>query len=342
MNIPYRTRRAFRRLGLILLTLLVLAVAAWLCWVIWLERYVVYSRDGATLDFNRTMDDAGAVLALPPEDDSTVPIYMNEGNNVVNTSTELARLSGYYIDTEALKDLDTVRSQINALSAETPILIELKDIDGDFYYPTNISGAPTSGSVDLEDVRKLISELTAGRRYVIASVPAFRDYSYVLKHHASTGIGISVAGGGYAWTDDDGYYWMDLERSAAVSYVIQIVNELKVMGFDEIVLSDFDYPEADDAAAADDRIGSITAAAASVVSTCGSSSFTVSFVGDADFPLPAGRCRLYASGVAAADARDYAEATGFESPEIYVVFLTDVNDTRFDDYSVLRPLDTAH
>ena len=48
MSIPYRTRRVLNRLGSVLLVLLLISVVAWLCWVIWLQRYVVYTDDGAT------------------------------------------------------------------------------------------------------------------------------------------------------------------------------------------------------------------------------------------------------------------------------------------------------
>lgn len=342
MNIPYRTRRAFRRLGIGALVLLLAAIAAWLCWVVWLERYVVYSREGATLDLNRTIDDSSAVLAVPPENDATVSIYINEGNNAVNTSTELAQLTGYYIDTAGLSDLSEVRSQLGIIPSGAPVMIDLKDPSGNFYYATNISGAPKSASVDVSAVSELISELASSGHYLIARIPAFRDYAYVLEHHASTAIGIYVAGEGYAWTDDEGYYWMNLERSDAISYVMQIVNELKALGFDEVVLSDFDYPEADSAEPADDRDGSIASAAATIVQSCAGSSFAVSFAGDTDFALPEGRCRLYVEDVSAADAKRTAEASGLADPVIYLVFITNVNDTRFDDYSVLRPLDAAH
>lgn len=342
MNIPYRTRRALRRLGVALAALLVLAVAVWLCWVVWLERYVVYSREGARLDFSRTVDESAAVPALPADGGATVSIYINEGNDAVNTSTELAQLVGYYIDTEMLKDLPAVRSQLDIISSSSAVMIDVKDIYGDFYYDTNVSGAPKSAVVDTAAVSKLIAELSSSGHYLIARFPAFRDFGYVLEHHASDFIGIPVAGEGYAWTDDEGCYWLNLERSGAISYVMQIVNELKVLGFDEVVLADFDYPTDPDAESAADREGSIASAAASIAQSCATSTFAVSFVGDSDFPLPQGRCRLYVEDISAADAKRAAEATGLADPLIYVVFLTNVNDTRFNDYSVLRPLDATH
>ena len=68
MNIPYRTRRALRRLGITALILVMISVVIWLCWVIWLERYVIYSRDGATLDLSLSSENRASELAVHPEE----------------------------------------------------------------------------------------------------------------------------------------------------------------------------------------------------------------------------------------------------------------------------------
>ena len=43
----------------------------------------------------------------------------------------------------------------------------------------------------------------------------------------------------------------------------------------------------------------------------------------------------------ASELKSVAEQTALADPTIKLVFITDLNDTRFDDYSVMRPLDTA-
>ena len=85
------------------------------------------------------------------------------------------------------------------------------------------------------------------------------------------------------------------------------------------------------------------AAAKTLVTACSTDSFTLSFVGqDPSFPLPEGRTRLYLSGASAAQVDSVAQQTGLKDPATHLVFLTEVHDTRFDTYSVLRPLDAAH
>ena len=89
MAIPYRTRRHLQRLGTLALALLVLGVFTWLCWVIWVERYIIYTEDGATIDFELSAQLPMGEVALPPVAGEGPEIHYNEGENAVNTSTSM-------------------------------------------------------------------------------------------------------------------------------------------------------------------------------------------------------------------------------------------------------------
>ena len=52
MNLTYRTKRRLYRAALIGGIVLLVIILVGFCWVIWLERYVVYTREGATLQEN--------------------------------------------------------------------------------------------------------------------------------------------------------------------------------------------------------------------------------------------------------------------------------------------------
>ena len=135
MSIPYRTRRVLNRLGSVLLVLLLIFVVAWLCWVIWLQRYVVYTDDGATLDFSRSSNEVSGEVATPMVASANIPIYYNEGANAINTSNELTQLNGYYITSEMFQnDLDNVLLQVARLPAGTPVMIDMKGPYGSFFY----------------------------------------------------------------------------------------------------------------------------------------------------------------------------------------------------------------
>ena len=119
--------------------------------------------------------------------------------------------------------------------------------------------------------------------------------------------------------------------------------ELKELGFDEVVFSEFRFPNTNSVKFSGDRAEAIVQAAAKLVSTCSTDSFAVSFLSsDSSFVLPEGRSRLYLENVSAKNAAAIAATTQVADPAINLVFLATTNDTRFNDYSVIRPISTMN
>lgn len=337
MNFSYRTRRFFTGLGIVALILVLLAILVWAVWLLWLDRYVVYTRDGAKIDFSLSQEYPEGELAVPPEDGAPISIYYNEGDNAIDNNTEMTVLSGYYASAEMLSDtFDLVRSQMELLPADTPVMIDLKDIYGNFYYDTQLG--TVSSSIILSDMTDLLEYMQASRLYTIARIPAFRDYQYVLDNPAQ---GLIHSSGRYAFMDDDRTYWLDPTNVNALSYLVDIVNELKDMGFDEVVFDDFWYPEAK-LYFKGSRNTALTEAAQKLVEACAEDDFVVSFnVSSPSFSIPEGRTRIYLEDQSAGDAKKTLELSGLENAIVRLVFVTEVNDTRFDDFSVLRPITAA-
>ena len=115
------------------------------------------------------------------------------------------------------------------------------------------------------------------------------------------------------------------------------------MGFNEVVLDGFRFPDTDLIAFDGDKQQTLEETAAKLVKTCATDTFCVSFVRSApDLKLPEGRTRLYLTGVAATSAALAANQTDFADPTLHVVFWTDSGDTRYDEFCVLRPIDMMH
>lgn len=338
MILPYRTRRFFRFLAIAALILVLALVVAWMVWLLWLDRYVVYTRDGAVLDFSQSDRNISGEPALPPEDDFTVSLYYNEGEQTLNTSTELVQVYGYYIDCRMLEyEMDTVMAQLRKLPSQTPVMVDVKDITGRFYYATSLG--PVYKNIDTAKVAELFNFLKLSDLYVIARFPALRDYYYGLDN---VDHGIFVRSGIGLWMDDDRCYWLNPGSKGTQSYLIQIVTELKLMGFNEVVLDDFAVPDTDKIRFDGSRKEALQAAADSVMQACGSDLFGISFcVADHTFPLPNGRTRMYMENASAGDLKTIAQESGITDTAVRLVFVTEANDTRFDDYGVLRPLNTA-
>ena len=73
MRITYKTRRTLHRVGtVVVLAALLLALCSF-CWNIWVARYVVYTREGATLDFTRDPLPSDYKFATPPRPTTAYP-----------------------------------------------------------------------------------------------------------------------------------------------------------------------------------------------------------------------------------------------------------------------------
>lgn len=339
MNLPYRTRRILRRFGIFLLTAAVIFALVWLCWVIWLQRYVVYTRDGAVLDFSRSAQSLSGVEAREPTQGATVGIYYNEGENLITPDNSLTQISGVYADTAAiLADQSGVASALRARS-EGAVMLDVKSIYGNFFYSTGISGASSASGVDVSAMDGLIRDLNAKGLYTIARVPAFRDRSFGL-NNTSSGLPTEE---GYLWEDDEGCYWLNPADSGTITYLVRIATELRELGFREVVFTEFAFPDTDQVVISSEgtKAEILAKAASDLVSACAAEGFAVSFAStDPTLAIPAGRSRLYLMGVDASAAASVAAQTTVEDKQVNLVFLADTNDTRFDSYSVLRALST--
>ncbi len=338
MTIPYRTQQILKRTLLVLLVIGVLLAIVSGIWFIWLQRYVIFDRSsGIRFDFSLESIPRGEQIQPPPEQ-PTIPIDFLTEEDLKGSSTELTQMIGYYIDMEDLSDLAAVKQQLSDLPAGTPVMLDVKNIYGDFFYSSKINSQRPSG-MDTKAMDELIAFLSERRLYAIARIPALRDYYYGL-HHVSDGLPMP---GGYLWADEFYCYWLDPTSEGTITYLVQIITELKSLGFDEVVFDEFRFPDTEEIVFTQDKAQAITNAAKTLVTSCATDTFAVSFIGqDAAFPLPEGRSRLYLTGVEAPQAATIAQQAAVTDPAINLVFLTDVHDTRFDVYSVLRPLSAAH
>ena len=343
MSLTYRTKRRLYRASLIGGIVLLVVILIGFCWVIWLERYVVYSRDGATLDFDVVNTPGAGQLSMPPSVGETVPIYVNEGLDAIDLNGELSQLKGYYIDGDMLQnDVANVREIVATLPAGTAVMLEMKSIWGQFNYSSSVTDATHSNRVDTLQVDKLITDINSRNLYTIALVPAFRDRYFFLKNNHNTSMGLAVKGKGYLWQDNDNCYWFNPTNQEAINWLKSIVTELKSLGFDEVVFSEFRIPETDRIVFKEDRQAAIKKAAQDLVNACATDSFAVSFlVPDSSFPYPEGRSRLYLENVGPKNVGAVVAKLNLVTPDAKLVFLCTTNDTRYDEYGVMRPLTMA-
>ena len=339
IHVPYRVRQGLKRTAVTILALVALAAAVGIFWFAWLQRFVVYTRDrGVVIDMHLSGDFPEGEVAKPDVQE-TVPICFDVPEEEVVISHDLKQMLGFYIDQETLKtQMDMVQTQVQLLQKDTPVMLDVKDAKGRFFYSSNINSL-RNGSIDTATMDALIRQLKDKDVYLIARLPALRDYNFGL---TSTSNGLFVASGGYLWADDDYCYWLDPTKDGTLAYLIEIVKELKSLGFDEVVFDEFRFPDTTDLLFSGDRTQALNNAAKTLMSSCATDQFAVSFMKQVEgLTLPKGRGRLYITDIAAADADKTAQSSGVTNPTVNLVFLTPYHDTRFNKYSALRPIESA-
>lgn len=334
--IPYRLRGFLKGFFKLILVLVLLAVVFGGIWLLWLNRYVVYTRDGVILDFGISLEFPLGELPSPPEPGPEVDIVIHEPVDETVDNTQMKQISGLYITADQLINaMDQVEEAVKQLPLSTPIMLDVKNIRGEFYYASDLG--KLSGKVDPERVTSLINMIHARGNYLIARMPALRDYWYGLEHVNS---GVFNPNQLSLWMDEERCYWLHPAAEGTVSYIMQIIKELRTLGFNEVVLYDFCVPDTQNIYFPEDRAEVINTFAENLVKSCTGSNFAVSFVNSSSFfVLPNGRTRIVYQNVSAADAASLANRTDLTDPTIQLLFVTDLKDTRFDDFSVLRPLE---
>ena len=130
-----------------------------------------------------------------------------------------------------------------------------------------------------------------------------------------------------------------------VDKYVEMCKELKNMGFHEVVLSNFQFPNSDKYIYDKDKTEALQNAMRNLLTSTASDkgTFTLSFgTNDPSLTLPEGaRSRIYLQGIDAKDVDTAVEKTTVPDRSAQIVFLATTNDTRFDKYSVLRPLSAA-
>lgn len=333
----YRTRRMLRRALIIAMWLLLIGLLIWGCWMVWIQRYVVYTRDGVKIDMNRSTTDIVGEEALPPAPRDPISIYFTPKEEITDMGSRLYQILGYYIPTDALLyDITAVSSQIDLLTPGSAVMIDLKSIYGNFFYSTKIEGASKAESINTKMVDNIIKKLTGNEYYAIARVPAFREMNFDTSACLSDDEG-------FPWHDEEYCVWLDPTDDQTMAYLIQICNELRNMGFDEVVFYEFRFPDSSNYVFESDltKPQALAETAATLVSTCTAEGFAVSFEGDSSFILPEGPSRLYLDGITAEQAASVAATITVTDPVANIVFKATSNDTRYNAFSALRMMDVG-
>ena len=341
-KLSYRHRLRLKRLGKwIGLCVLILAVLM-IFFLIYMQRYVVYTSEGAKLDFDHTTLDIPVNYASEdPEPHKKVTHVEIEYKDSEQTADgKLKQLKGVYITIDMLRtNPDLVLETVRGLDNSNAVMIDVKDDKGNFYYNTEITGMKKANTDALDE---LIDYLKRNGYPMIARIPAFADTSFA-QGHPELALWLESGGSRELWVDDNENNWLSPEKPTVLSYQEQICKELSSLGFQEVVFNDFYFPTAGTIVYTSNLTRSelIADAARELQNAFIGSNLTISFcTADTAFPVDASAGRLYVPDVSGANVDKIIASLSntVNNPATHVVFLSDSLDTRFDSYGTLRPL----
>ena len=331
-----------KQLKVILLSLLIVCAVSLLfvlCRALYIQRYLVYTENEVKLDYSLKPDNS---------EHNTTPAWANHPPEIVIedpvaqvssfSDMPLEKLSGYYITTQMLRDIERVNT-VYATLEETPdaIMLDLKSIYGNFYYSSGTEGAVTS-SADISAIDSMIAQMAkSDETYLIARIASLSDTNFALAHQT---CGLPLRSGAL-WMSSEGCYWLDPMNEDVQDYLASIARELASLGFDEVVFDDFRVPDSTNIVYDQELSREEAAAEASkaIIEKLSDVPIRISF-NSANPDVAANSDRVYLvtqDGAMVAGLVDSVKDS-VTDPAAEIVFLTPSRDTRFDGYSLLRPL----
>ena len=332
----FRNRNFLRRIGLWLLILCLILVLAAVGVFIYLQRFLVYGKDGVYLDFSRppisepVQGDPEPELSFPNTE--IVEVDPEELTPTVSTTV----LSGYVVPHSVLQQPQAFLDACLAMEEPCTLLFDIKDGVGNFFYASSVADQG-------EDSRDLLSavlqQLQEEGFHLVARVSALRDRSFGL-NNPRYGLPLSS---GALWMDAGGCYWLDPAKDTVQVRLIRICSELFELGFSEVVLSNFYFPESKQIVyKSEEEPQVILSTTFQRIQAALEGKGLVSIqLQEEQEPLDPGTGRLYYSTQEVLVAQNLHAATQewLEDPASQLVFLTDSRDTRFEGYGLLRSWD---
>lgn len=219
----YRGRRTgLKALIAVVLIVIILVSIGYLIWGDHSLSWSIFPR----FDHSETVVESDAL----PE----VELVIEDPQPAVDTT----QVGGLMLDVDATAWGDDTSTDFDKL------VVTLKDSTGKLNYLSD-NGNVVTGAISAyaSDNMGYYSQLLAQEVPVSAFVSVLQDPLYASYYVTASAL-MSTTGFGYK--DDNGSVWLDPAKEDAMEWVLAVVDEVIAMGFDEIVLTDFHYPQSGD------------------------------------------------------------------------------------------------
>ncbi len=246
----YRGRRTITDILRFIAVLLAVVVVVVLAGMFYLQRYVVYTDEGAKLElppFLQFLRHSGE----KPLDSSVSPPDLGNVSFVEDPSGSLSEpgssseepdplppaVPGFVMELP-LRDVTggLAAEKLEAAGAEG-LILEMKDREGMLAWHSNQEVAGRANVNGEASVNEVLQQWNQGEIYTIARLCCFRDNSVPYYRNK-----MALRQGEGNWRDELGLRWMSPAQADAQAYIAGLCGELAALGFDEIVLENFTFP----------------------------------------------------------------------------------------------------
>ncbi|MGI6028049.1 MAG: putative glycoside hydrolase [Candidatus Heteroscillospira sp.] len=142
-------------------------------------------------------------------------------------------LSASKVTPETLGD---IRPQMETMGANA-LVLEMKDTKGILSWNSDVQLATSYGTNGTADLSESLAFLKEQGVYLVARISVCVDEYMALRN---TPLALAT-GEGRVYSDDSGI-WLDFSNSDVQSYTADVARSLLRMGFDEIMLANFEHP----------------------------------------------------------------------------------------------------
>lgn len=243
----YRGHRHARTAVAIIVTVLVLLLVVAVVLFYSLQKFVVVGQDGVELKLpflaEETAEISGTENIETNEVQAEIVIKDANFDDLDSTAgTGLSELRALYVPSDEA-NADGIASKLGALegSGANALVINMKPDSGQLAWVSSVEYAVSYGTTGEADLTEAIAAAKASGVYLVAQISCCVDNLMALRNAPLALTNSS----GEKYQDSDDSYWLDPHSRDLRNYIIDLIQELAEMGFDEVLLTNLMHPNAE-------------------------------------------------------------------------------------------------
>ncbi|MGN1001409.1 MAG: putative glycoside hydrolase [Oscillospiraceae bacterium] len=254
MGRPKNVYRGKRKYGwlitlILFLVIFVLMAAIWLFY--YLQKYIVYDKDGLSLVLPSGQEDTLAeepapldenLQVAPPVTADVVVTAPDYSGLEVMAGENVTAIRAKYIPAENVTaaNLNYCAATFSDLEADA-LVLQLKPVSGFLSYFSSLKITSSYDVNGLELLDEALAALKDKGAYLVAEISCLADNAMASRN---TPLALRNGSGGVL-TDGTGA-WLDPYNLGTRDYLAGLLEEIAAMGFDEVLLVNIAYPDAED------------------------------------------------------------------------------------------------